>query len=128
MRVQFTSRSAGPPQLLCEAAVVFDDDDGPFAGLELVGFSLWRGADTDTFVTFPSRTLGVGVDRRYFNYLRGDKAAVARFKAFLIEAFNAQTAAQAPDVPGEPQRERRPARMPRASGRASQTTVAARRP
>ena len=40
MRVQFVERENGPERLVCEAEVFFDD--GPLAGMKLVGFSLWR--------------------------------------------------------------------------------------
>lgn len=101
MRVQIVDRTAGPERLLCEAELIFDDDDGPLAGLKLVGFSLWRGANTEIYVTFPSRAFGVGNERRFFDYLRpADNAAgadarpaiVARLKRYIVEAFHAYEA------------------------------------
>lgn len=70
MHVQFVERTAGPERLICEADVVFDENDGPLAGLKLVGFSLWRGADGEIYLTFPSRAFGAGTERRFFDYLR----------------------------------------------------------
>lgn len=69
-----------------------------------MGFSLWRGANTEIFVTFPSRAFGVGNERRFFDYLRpadadasGDaRTAIVRpFKQFIVEAFHAYKAAAA---------------------------------
>lgn len=52
-----------------------------------MGFALWRGTDGETYVTFPSRAFGVGDERRFFDYLRGDAAVVKRFKAFVLDAY-----------------------------------------
>ena len=45
-------------------------DDGPLAGVKLVGFSLWKSADGEVYLIFPSRACGVGGERRYFDYVR----------------------------------------------------------
>lgn len=107
MRVQFNYREAGPARLLGEAELLFDDADGPPAGLRLMGFYLWRGTGEDIFVTFPSRAIGLGTVRRYFDYLRGEKDAVARFKAFLVDAFKADAAARKAGEPAKPPAGRR---------------------
>ncbi len=98
MHVEFISRNAGPERLVCEAELHFDDGDGLLTGLTLVGFALWRGTNTDIYVTFPARAFGAGSERRYFDYLRGDKEAVARFKAYVLDAY-AQSGAGAPPAP-----------------------------
>jgi hypothetical protein len=59
-----------PERLLAEAEVVFDGADGPFAGLKLVGFSVWRSESGGTYVTLPARAFGAGQERRYFDYIR----------------------------------------------------------
>ena len=69
MRVQFVHKGTGPERLVCEAEMVFDED-GPLAGMKLVGFSLWRGTNGEVFVTFPSRAFGAGSDRKFFDFLR----------------------------------------------------------
>lgn len=101
MRVQIIDRTAGPERLLAEAELIFDESDGPLAGLKLMGFSLWRGANADIFVTFPSRAFGVAAERRFFDYLRpadadasGDTriALVQPFKQFIVQAFHAHQA------------------------------------
>lgn len=89
MHVNFFSRVGGPERLVCEAELIFDGE-GPLSGLRLVGFSLWRGTDGETYVTFPSRAFGAGAERRFFDYLRGDSAAVKRFKTFVLDALKAQ--------------------------------------
>jgi hypothetical protein len=91
MRVQFVERPSGPERLVCEAEVVFDEE-GPLQGMKLVGFCLWRGADGEPYVTFPSRAFGAGNERRYFDYLRpadGLGAEPRKVKGWIIEAYRA---------------------------------------
>ena len=71
MRVVFVERSNGPERL------VFEAEAGPLAGMKLVGFSLWRSAEGEVFVSLPARPFGAGGERRYFDLLRsvqGDAA------------------------------------------------------
>jgi hypothetical protein len=94
MRVQFVERENGPEKLVCEAEMLFDE--GPLAGMKLVGFSLWRGSDGEVYVTFPSRAFGAGSDRRFFDYLRsvdGTAAEPKRVKGWILEAFRDSRAA-----------------------------------
>ena len=89
MQVHFVARENGPERLVCEAEIHFEE--GPLAGAKLVGFCLWRSADGEVYVTFPSRAFGVGSDRRYFDYLRaveGDGETVKRVKAWVLDAYN----------------------------------------
>lgn len=95
MRVQFVSKESGPERLVCEAELVFDPE-GPLAGLKLVGFCLWRDAEGEVFVTFPSRAFGAGSERRYFDYLRsvdGTPAEAKRVKAWILEEYRAASRA-----------------------------------
>lgn len=95
MRVQFVQKENGPERLICEAELLFDED-GPLAGMKLVGFSLWRGADGEIYVTFPSRAFGAGADRRYFDFLRstdGTPNGGKKVKAWLLEEYQATTRA-----------------------------------
>jgi len=88
MQVHFTTRENGPERLVSEAEVVFEE--GPVAGMKLVGFSLWKSADGELYVTFPSRAFGAGVERRYFDYLRasdGHGETVKRVKAWIVAEF-----------------------------------------
>ena len=95
MRVQFVARDNGPERLVCEAELVFDEE-GPLAGMKLVGFCLWRDAEGEVFVTFPSRAFGAGSERRYFDYLRsvdGTGAEIKRIKAWILEEHRAASRA-----------------------------------
>ena len=96
MRVQFVQRENAPERLVCEAELIFDGDMGPLAGMKLVGFCLWRSAEGEVFVTFPSRAFGVGNERKYFDYLRsveGQATESKRVKAWILDEFRANQAA-----------------------------------
>jgi len=89
MRVQFVEKQNGPERLICEGELVFDPD-GPLAGMKLVGFSVWRGQEGDLYVTFPSRSFGVGGERRFFDFLRPVEAGSAegrRVKEWILEEW-----------------------------------------
>ncbi len=89
MRVQFVDRDNGPDRLVCDAEVIFDEP-GPFWNMKLVGFALWRGADGEVYVTFPSRAFGAGPERKYFDYLRaadGDLANVKNVKSWILSEY-----------------------------------------
>jgi len=95
MRVQFVSRDNVPERLVCEAELVFDED-GPLKGMKLVGFSLWRDAEGELYLTFPSRAFGAGNERRYFDYLRsadGTGGETKRLKAWILEEYRATSRA-----------------------------------
>jgi hypothetical protein len=89
MKVEFVDREGGPERLACEAEIVFED--GPLAGMKLVGFSLWKSPEGEFYVTFPSRAFGQGGERRFFDYLRSvdGPAAAKGVKAWILEAFKA---------------------------------------
>ncbi|PYQ54655.1 MAG: hypothetical protein DMF78_05065 [Acidobacteria bacterium] len=95
MRVQFVEKVNGPERLVCDAEVVFDQED-PLTGMKLVGFSLWRSADGDVYVTFPSRAFGASNERKFFDYLRsteGQSADVKRVKDWILGEYRASRAA-----------------------------------
>ena len=88
MRVQFVERESRPERLVCEAEIHFEE--GELAGTRLVGFSLWRSPEGEILVTFPSRALGGGSERRYFDYLRavdGDAETIKRVKGWILEEY-----------------------------------------
>jgi hypothetical protein len=90
MRVEFVTREAGPERLLCEAEIVFGPEDGPLAGMKLVGLSVWQGPDGENYVTFPSRAFGAGSERKYFDYLRtadGIPATARNVKAWILAEY-----------------------------------------
>ena len=96
MRVQFVEKANGPERLVCDAEILFDD--GPLAGMKLVGFSVWRGAEGDVYVTFPSRAFGTATDRKYFDYLRSVDASaetVKQVKAWILDEYRKATEAAA---------------------------------
>jgi len=95
MHVQFIDRENGPDRLLCDAEVHFGET-GPFAGMKLTGFSLWSGADGEVYITFPSRSFGIGQERRYFDFLRpsdGDFAKAKAVKAWMVAEYEKVKAA-----------------------------------
>jgi hypothetical protein len=92
------SREDGPERLVSEVELVFPSA-GILAGLELVGFSLWRSPEGEVYVTFPSRAFGAGNERRFFDYLRpanGGAAGAKALKEAIVAAYNAQAAAGEP--------------------------------
>lgn len=98
MNITFSLRETGPERRIAEVELHFTD--GPLAGLKLVGFSVWSGQEGEMFVTFPSRTFGVGSERRFFDFLRceepHDPAPAKALKALIIETWQAQAPKQAP--------------------------------
>lgn len=92
MRVSFVVRENGPERLVCEAEILFGDE-GPLAGMKLVGFSLWRSPEGDLYVTFPSRAFGVGNERTFFDFLRSSSrssqgaADSKRVRAWILEEY-----------------------------------------
>ena len=98
MRVVFVERANGPERLVCEAEVVFEAEAGPLAGMKLVGFSLWRSAEGEVFVSLPARPFAVGNERRYFDLLRsveGDAADGKRVRAWIMEQYQVRGTAAA---------------------------------
>ena len=88
VQVHFVARENGPERLVTEAEIHFEE--GPLAGTRLVGFSLWRSAEGEIYVTFPSRAFGAGTERRYFDYLRavdGTAETVKRVKAWILDEY-----------------------------------------
>jgi len=97
MRVEFTEKTRGPKNILAEAEVFFDAD-GPFHGLKLSGFTVWRG-EKGLFVTFPSREYQDKAGKRqFFDFLRPadtheeGKRATWRLKDWILEQWKAQGA------------------------------------
>ena len=80
---------------MCDAEIVFEDE-APLVGMKLVGFSLWRSADGEVYLTFPSRAFGAGTERKYFDYLRsadGTGGEVKRVKEWILGEYRASRAA-----------------------------------
>jgi hypothetical protein len=89
MQVHFVARMNGPERLVTEAEIHFEE--GPLSGIRLVGFSLWRGADGEVFVTFPSRAFGAGSERKFFDYLRAIDGStsepIKQLKACILDEY-----------------------------------------
>jgi len=83
------TRENRPERLMAEAEIIFDEA-GPLERTKLVGFSIWRSPDGEPYVTFPARTVGLGQDRRYFDYLRSTDGAsepVNNVKAWILVEY-----------------------------------------
>jgi hypothetical protein len=78
-----------PPGKLAEAELVFDD--GPLAGLRLIGFGIWeRRGGNGRNVTFPARQYSVNGERRSFALLRpvgGDMLGQERIRELVLAAY-----------------------------------------
>lgn len=89
MKVHFTPNDKGnPPGKLADAELHFDD--GPLAGLKLIGFSVWeRRGSPGRNVTFPARQYSVNGERRSFALLRPiiDVAAQTNIRDLILEAY-----------------------------------------
>ncbi len=78
---------------LADAELHFDD--GPLAGLKLIGFAVWeRRGGSGRNVTFPARQYSVNGERRSFALLRpsSDSTSQNAVRDAIIAAYDAQTA------------------------------------
>ncbi|MEO8499390.1 MAG: hypothetical protein ABI565_00645 [Vicinamibacteria bacterium] len=90
MRIEFINKENGPKNLIGEAEIFFEAEDGLLAGLKLIGFSLWRSEKGETGVTVPSRPFGGSGERKYFDLLRagdGGAEALKRLKIALGDQY-----------------------------------------
>ncbi len=87
--VKITPNDQGnPPGRLADAELHFDD--GPLAGRELTGFSIWeRRGGNGPNVTFPARQYAVNGERRSFALLRPitDATAQDRVRELILTAY-----------------------------------------
>jgi hypothetical protein len=82
------NEKGNPPGKLADAELHFDD--GPLAGLKLIGFSVWeRKSGTGRNVTFPARQYSVNGERRSFALLRAvdDGTAQERVRELVLQAY-----------------------------------------
>lgn len=82
-----------PPGKLADAELHFDD--GPLAGLKLLGFAVWeRRSGPGRSVTFPARTYSVNGTSRSFVLLRplGDEQAQDKLRDQILQAYAEQAA------------------------------------
>ncbi len=88
MTVHFTLAGT-PPGKLADAEIHFED--GPMAGLKLVGFAVWeRRAGGGRNVTFPARQYSVNGERRSFALLRPitDVNSQETIRDLILSAFD----------------------------------------
>jgi len=88
MRVEFVDRNNGPKDLISEAEIHFESEDGLLAGLKLVGFSLWRNEGGEVGVSVPSRSWGDPGGRKHFDLVRagdGGSDAVRKLKTAIAD-------------------------------------------
>src|SRR6058998_737733 len=86
--VKFVVNEKGnPPGKLADAELHFDD--GPLAGLKLIGFGVWERRGGGRNVTFPARQYSVNGERRSFALLRPmvDATAQERVRQFILDAY-----------------------------------------
>ena len=87
-KIKITPNATGnPPGKLADAELYFDE--GPLAGLKLIGFSVWSRRDGSRNIMFPSRQYSVDGERRSFALLRPveDPAAQDRLRESILEAY-----------------------------------------
>ena len=84
----FANDKGNPAGKLADAELHFED--GPLAGLKLIGFGIWeRRGSRDRSVTFPARQYSVNGEKRSFTLLRpiADAAAPERIRNLVLEAY-----------------------------------------
>ena len=91
----FPNDKGNPPGKLADAEIHFAD--GVFAGLKLIGFSIWERKTGGRNVTFPARQYSVNGERRSFALLRPivDASAQERVRDLILAAYAEQEAATA---------------------------------
>jgi len=89
MTIKFTLNDKGNPAgKLADAELHFND--GPFAGLKLLGFSVWeRRGGNGRNVTFPARSYAVNGERRTYALLRpiADSTGQDKLRQQILDAF-----------------------------------------
>lgn len=106
MQVKITPNDKGSPAgKLADAELHFDD--GPLAGLKLLGFAVWeRRNGSGRNVTFPARQYSVNGERRSYALLRpvAETKAQDHVRDLVLSAyaqFEAQAAEQSADPPAQ---------------------------
>ncbi len=89
MTIKITPNDKGnPPGKLADAELHFQD--GPLAGLKLIGFSIWeRRTGNGRNVTFPARQYSVNGERRSFALLRpiSDVQSQDNIRDLILQAY-----------------------------------------
>lgn len=88
MTIQIEPTTKGPIGQLALAELHFDD--GPLAGLKLIGFAIWETRTGHARnVTFPARSYAVNGERRSFALLRpiADPHAQDGLRQLILQAY-----------------------------------------
>jgi hypothetical protein len=92
VKVHFQRPRQASERLVSEAEVHFEE--GPLAGMRLLGFGVWKRDEGVMYVTFPSRVTAQGGARLYVDYLRsadGSSGVVRRLKAWILDEYRRQS-------------------------------------
>jgi len=91
-----TNNTAGAAVGKLADAEVHFGDRSLFAGLKLVGFSVWENRNAVRRVVVPSRQYAVNGERRSFALIQPatDATSRERLEAFILERYQAFEAAQ----------------------------------
>ena len=90
MHVKIIRNDSGRPGgKLADAELHYED--GPLAGLKLIGFMVWERGDASRTVTFPSRQYSVNGERRSYALLRPitDVKYSDAIKELILSAYQA---------------------------------------
>ena len=91
MQIKIHRNNKGTPVgLLADAEIHFDD--GPLAGLKIVGFAIWERRNGNGHnVTFPARQYSINGERRSFAIVRpiSDTAAQDTIRQLILDAYQA---------------------------------------
>ena len=81
------NKLSNPPGKLADAELHFDQ--GPLAGLKLIGFMVWERRGGGRTVTFPARQYSVNGERRSFALLRpvSDTAGQEIVRDLILQAY-----------------------------------------
>lgn len=97
MRIRFIDAEyRAPAGKLADAECWFDE--GPFAGLKLIGFGIWQARDGARInVTMPARQYSVNGERRSFSLMRAqtDAGNIDRLRDLIVAAYHDHTRAVA---------------------------------
>jgi hypothetical protein len=94
-----TNDRGNPPGKLADVELHFAGES-LFAGLKLIGFSIWERRGSGRNVTFPARQYSVNGERRSFALLRpiADATAQQAVRDRILEAYAEYEAASAADA------------------------------
>lgn len=96
MKINIIPCTNGPKDKLADAELLLEDLSPHFAGVKIVGFSIWKSrySHDEVNVTFPARTYTTGTgEKRSYSFIRAiddDPRAGQALKDAIIKAYNSQ--------------------------------------